>query len=77
MVEDPHINECERINQPAGDGAVSVGGRTDAGRVVVRQDAGGGVVSKSGLDDFARVDAAAVDRAAKEFVVLYEAVAVV
>lgn len=66
MIEGPHLYDIEGFLDPRGDGLVRLTGFGIARRVVMAQDAGGGVVAQGGLDDFAGMDARAVDGAPKQ-----------
>jgi hypothetical protein len=77
VIENPDVDECQRILQARGDQLVGLAWFGDAARVVVREDDCGGVVLQGFLNDFARVDACAVDRAAEELLTGDEPVTVV
>ena len=67
MIQDIDLHHSQRLFNQVGDVLVSPTGIRHAGRMVMTQDAGGGVVFHSGLDDFAGMDACAIDRAPEQF----------
>lgn len=66
MIEGPHLYDIEGFLDPRGNGFIRLAGIGDAGGVVMAQDAGGGVVVQGRLDDFAGMDARAVDGAPEQ-----------
>ena len=68
MVEQPYVDEFECRFQAPGDPLVGLAGLGDARGVVVSQDDGRRVDRQRFLDDFPRIDAGAVDGAAKQLV---------
>ena len=77
VVEDPDVEQRQRIAQSPGDELVRLACLGDARRMVVREDHCGRIVRECLPHHFARVHARAVDRAAKEFVEGDQAMAVV
>jgi hypothetical protein len=77
VIEDPDVDQAQGVAEALGDELVGVAGFSDSGGVVVRQDHGGGLVFQGFDDDFAWVDAGAVDGAAEEVLGCDEAMALV
>jgi hypothetical protein len=77
MIEQANVDQRERFLDALGDQLVGLTRFGDAGRVVVRNDDGGGVALQGQLDDFSRMHARAVNRAAKQFLELNQAMALV
>ena len=77
MVENPHVDERQRVAQAVGDELVGLRRLGHARGVVVGEDHGGRVAAQRFLDHLAGVDGGAVDGAAKERHEFDDAVAVV
>ena len=71
MIEKADIDQLQRRPEPACDCRISLGRLCTATGMVVGDDDGGGVVAQSRFDDFARVDAGLINRAAKQDFVGY------
>jgi hypothetical protein len=77
MIDDPNIDQPERRFELVGNQSVRLTGLRHAGGVVMAQDAGRRVVKESGFDDFAGVDARAVDCAPEQILEGDDAVLVI
>jgi hypothetical protein len=66
VIQHPDVDQAQGVAEALGDELVGVAGFGDSGGVVVRQNHGGGLVFQGSDDDFAWVDAGAVDGAAEE-----------
>jgi len=77
MIEDTHVEECERLLQPPRDELIRLARLEDSRGVVVGEDHGGGIVAQGLPQHLARVDAGAIDGAAEELLERNETVAVV
>ena len=60
VIEQPNINEGQRLGHPLGNIAVRLARLAVARRVIVAENHGRGVVPERALDDFPRVDRGAV-----------------
>ena len=67
MVQQPDLDQCQRLFQSGGDRAVGSAGFAVAAGVVVADDQRGRVVGKGAADDFARMHLGAVDGATEQF----------
>lgn len=77
VIEDPDVEQRQRIAQSPGDELVRLARLGDSRRMVVRKDHRRRVVRECLPHDFARMHAGAVDRAAEELVEGDQAMAVV
>src|ERR1700675_2534174 len=77
VIEQADVDQRERFLDSLGDQFVGLTRFGDAGRVIVRDDDRGRIALQSQLDDFARMHAGAVDRAAKQFLKLNQAMALI
>ena len=66
MIEHPHIDQCQRIAEPAGQLTVSLTRLGDTGWMIVGQDDGCGILRQRALDHLAGVDAGSVDGAVEQ-----------
>ena len=69
MVEQPDLDQRQRLRELQRDAAIGLAGLGDARRVIVAQDHRRRVVGERAFDDLARVDRRAVDRAAEQLLV--------
>ena len=65
MIEEPDVDQGQRLAQPPGDQFVSLAGFGDAGGVPVGYDQSGGIERQRSLHDFARINTRAVYRPAE------------
>ncbi len=77
VIEQADVDEREGVVDALGDQLVGLARLRDTGRVIVRNDHGGRVPPQRLLDDPAREYVRAVDRAAKQFLELNHAMAIV
>jgi hypothetical protein len=73
VVEEPDVDEPERLLDSLSDELVRLARLGNARRMVVRDDDCRGVTLQRELDDLARMDARAVDRSAKQLLELDQA----
>ncbi len=61
MIEHPHFDQIQRLDEAFGQGAVGLAGLGDAGGVVVAKNHRCRIVRQGAFDHLARVNAGAVD----------------
>ena len=66
MIQHPHINQCQCLGELPGNVAVCCTWFSYTGRVIMRKNHRGGIVFQGFADDFARMDAGAVDCALEQ-----------
>lgn len=77
MIEHPHFDEAQRLDQLLGDAPIGTAWFGHPARMVVRQHRRAGIDGQGGSDDFAGMDAGAVNGAGKELLAVEDAVAVI
>ena len=66
MIQDPHIDQGQSVLKPSSDGAISLGGLTAPGRVVVGKDHGSGIAGQSLLHHYTGIHRRAINGAVEQ-----------